>query len=79
MPAEVDLLVDVNAALFCAVHDILRCPESVKNILSQLRPGAHLASSGGKSAAPWLILLNSYAKSSVFELGSNAQQPHWPS
>jgi SAM-dependent methyltransferase len=58
--AEVDLPVDADAALFCAVHDILRCPDSVSNILSQLRPGAHIASGGGKSAAPWLILLNTY-------------------
>lgn len=58
--AEVVLPVDADAALFCAVHDILRCPDSVRNILSQLRPGAHIASGGGKWAAPWLILLNAY-------------------
>jgi SAM-dependent methyltransferase len=56
--AEVDLPVDPDAALFCAVHDIIRCPDSVDNILSQLRPGAHIASGGGKWAAPWLIPLN---------------------
>jgi SAM-dependent methyltransferase len=56
--AEVDLPANADAALFCAVHDILRCPDSVSNILSQLRPGAHIASGGGKWAAPWLILLN---------------------
>ncbi len=56
--AEVDLPVDADAALFCAVHDIVRCPDSVNNVLSQLRPGAHVASGGGKWAAPWLILLN---------------------
>jgi SAM-dependent methyltransferase len=56
--AEVDLAVDVDAALFCAVHDIVRCPDSVRNVLSQLRPGAQVASGGGKWAAPWLILLN---------------------
>jgi SAM-dependent methyltransferase len=56
--AEVDLPVDPDAALFCAVHDIIRCPDSVDNILSQLRPGAHIACGGGKWAAPWLILLN---------------------
>ena len=58
--AKVDLPVDADAALFCAVHDILRCPDSVRNILSQLRPGARVASGGGKWAAPWLILLNAY-------------------
>jgi len=58
--ANADLPVDVDAALFCAVHDILRCPESIGNILSQLRPGARIASGGGKWAAPWLVLLNMY-------------------
>jgi SAM-dependent methyltransferase len=58
--AEVDLPVDADAALFCAVHDILRCPDSVRNILSQVRTGGHIASGGGKWAAPWLILLNAY-------------------
>jgi ubiquinone/menaquinone biosynthesis C-methylase UbiE len=56
--AEVDLPVDADAALFCAVHDIVRCPDSVNNVLSQLRPGARVTSGGGKWAAPWLILLN---------------------
>jgi demethylmenaquinone methyltransferase/2-methoxy-6-polyprenyl-1,4-benzoquinol methylase len=58
--AEVDLPVEADAALFCAVHDILRCPDSVRNILSQLRPGARVVSGGGKWAAPWLVLLNAY-------------------
>ncbi|HXR68234.1 MAG TPA: methyltransferase domain-containing protein [Dermatophilaceae bacterium] len=56
--AEVELPVEPDAAFFCAVHDILRCPDSVRNVLSQLPPGAHVASGGGKWAAPSLILLN---------------------
>jgi SAM-dependent methyltransferase len=60
--SEVDLPVDADAALFCAVHDILRCPDSVENILAQLRPGAQVASGGGKWAAPWLLLLNTYIR-----------------
>jgi SAM-dependent methyltransferase len=58
--SDVELPVDADAALFCAVHDILRCPDSVENILAQLRPGAQVASGGGKWAAPWLLLLNAY-------------------
>jgi len=58
--AEIDLPVEADAALFCAVHDIVRRPDSVHNILSQLRPGAHVASGGGKWAAPWMIPLNAY-------------------
>jgi ubiquinone/menaquinone biosynthesis C-methylase UbiE len=56
--AKVDLPVDADVALFCAVHDIVRRPDSVRNIVSQLRPGARVAAGGGKWAAPWLILLN---------------------
>lgn len=55
---QVDLRADADAALFCAVHDIVRRPDAVHNILSQLRPGARIASGGGKWAAPWMILLN---------------------
>ena len=58
--AEVDLPVEADAALFCAVHDVLRCPDSVRNIITQLRPGARVASGGGKWASQWLILLNAY-------------------
>lgn len=61
--AQVDLPLQVDAALFCAVHDIVRSPESVSNILSQLRPGARIASGGGKWAAPWMVPLNSYIAS----------------
>jgi SAM-dependent methyltransferase len=60
--AEVNLPVDADAALFCAVHDIVRRPDSVRNIVSQLRPGAHVATGGGKWASPWLILLNAYVR-----------------
>jgi len=58
--AEVDLPAEADAALFCAVHDVLRCQDSVRNIITQLRPGAHIASGGGKWASQWLILLNAY-------------------
>src|ERR1700734_3273389 len=29
-----------DAALFCAVHDILQSPDALRNVLSKLRPGA---------------------------------------
>ena len=32
-----------DAALFCAVHDILQSPDAVRNIMSKLRPGAWVA------------------------------------
>ena len=48
-----------DAALFCAVHDILQSPQALKNIMATLRPGARVAAGGGKWAAPVLVALNS--------------------
>ena len=31
-----------DAALFCAVHDILQSPDALRNVLSKLRPGARV-------------------------------------
>jgi ubiquinone/menaquinone biosynthesis C-methylase UbiE len=48
-----------DAALFCAVHDILQSPQALKNIVATLRPGAWVAAGGGKWAAPMMVALNS--------------------
>ncbi len=37
-----------DAALFCAVHDILQSPEALRNVVTGLRPGAWVAAGGGK-------------------------------
>jgi ubiquinone/menaquinone biosynthesis C-methylase UbiE len=55
--AEVGLTAD--AALFCAVHDILQSPDALRNVVTALRPGAWIAASGGKWAAPMMVALNS--------------------
>ena len=47
-----------DAALFCAVHDILQSRGALVNVLSRLRPGARVAAGGGKWAAPWMVALN---------------------
>jgi trans-aconitate methyltransferase len=47
-----------DAALFCAVHDILQSPDALRNVLSKLRPGAGVAACGGKWAAPWMVAVN---------------------
>ena len=47
-----------DAALFCAVHDILQSPDALRNVLSKLRPGAGVAAGGGKWAAPWMVAVN---------------------
>ena len=39
-PAEdAEIAVPADAALFCAVHDILQSPDALRNVISQLRPG----------------------------------------
>jgi trans-aconitate methyltransferase len=55
--AQVGLTAD--AALFCAVHDILQSPEALRNVMTTLRPGAWVAAGGGKWAAPLMVALNS--------------------
>ena len=58
-PAEdADIAVTADAALFCAVHDILQSPDALRNVLSRLRPGARVAAGGGKWAAPWMVGVN---------------------
>jgi ubiquinone/menaquinone biosynthesis C-methylase UbiE len=47
-----------DAAVFCAVHDILQSPEALRRVLRGLRPGAWVAAGGGKWAAPWMVALN---------------------
>ncbi len=51
-----------DAALFCAVHDILQSPDALQNVMNQLRPDAQVAAGGGKWAAPWLVGVNMQAR-----------------
>jgi demethylmenaquinone methyltransferase/2-methoxy-6-polyprenyl-1,4-benzoquinol methylase len=51
-----------DAALFCAVHDILQSPEALRNVVTELRPGAWVAAGGGKWAAPMMVALNSMVR-----------------
>jgi SAM-dependent methyltransferase len=47
-----------DAALFCAVHDILQSPAAVHTVVDSLRPGGWVSAGGGKWAAPWQPMLN---------------------
>jgi demethylmenaquinone methyltransferase/2-methoxy-6-polyprenyl-1,4-benzoquinol methylase len=47
-----------DAALFCAVHDILQSPDALRNVVSSLRPGAWVAAGGGKWAPPLMVTVN---------------------
>ena len=58
-PAEdAELGLTADAALFCAVHDILQSPDALRNVVTTLRPGAWVAAGGGKWAAPVMLALN---------------------
>ena len=51
-----------DAALFCAVHDILQSPRALRNVLATLCPGAWVAAGGGKWAAPPMVAVNSMVR-----------------
>jgi hypothetical protein len=54
--AEIGLTAD--AALFCAVHDIMQSHGALRNVMTTLRPGAWVAAGGGKWAAPAMVAVN---------------------
>ena len=54
--AQIGLTAD--AALFCAVHDIMQSPAALRNVMTTLRPGAWVAAGGGKWAAPMMMAMN---------------------
>jgi demethylmenaquinone methyltransferase/2-methoxy-6-polyprenyl-1,4-benzoquinol methylase len=43
-----------DAALFCAVHDIMQSPPALHTVLTAVRPGAWVGAVGGKWPTPWL-------------------------
>ncbi len=55
---DAGIAVTADAALFCAVHDILQSPDALWNTVAHLRPGSWVAAGGGKWAAPWLVGVN---------------------
>jgi demethylmenaquinone methyltransferase/2-methoxy-6-polyprenyl-1,4-benzoquinol methylase len=59
---DAQLAVTADAALFCAVHDILQSPGALRNVLARLRPGAWVAAGGGKWAARWMVGVNLQAR-----------------
>jgi SAM-dependent methyltransferase len=54
--AEAPIPVAADAALFCAVHDVLRSPRALRRVV--LRPAAWVAAGGGKWAPAWMVALN---------------------
>ena len=58
--ARLDVIAD--AALFCAVHDILQSAGALWNVMAELRPGAWVVAGGGKWAAPAMVAVNSMVR-----------------
>jgi ubiquinone/menaquinone biosynthesis C-methylase UbiE len=42
-----------DAAVFCAVHDVMQSRAALGNVFDHLRPGAAVAAAGGKQPGPW--------------------------
>ena len=62
-PAEdAQLDVTADAALFCAVHDILQSAPALQNVMTRLRPGAWVTAGGGKWGAPTMVAVNSMVR-----------------
>ena len=55
---DAEITEPADAALFCAVHDILQSPQAVQNIVGSLRPGAWVAAGGGKWASRLMVPVN---------------------
>jgi ubiquinone/menaquinone biosynthesis C-methylase UbiE len=49
-----------DAALFCAVHDVLQSPAALTHVFEHLRPGAAVAATGGKWPPTWNIALRAW-------------------
>jgi SAM-dependent methyltransferase len=56
--AQAHIPVPADAVLFCAVHDIMQSPRTLRHVLAGVRPGGHVVAGGGKWADPWLVALN---------------------
>jgi hypothetical protein len=55
---DAEIPVTADAALFCAVHDVMQSPDALRHVLGCLRPGAWVAAGGGKWAAPLMVAVN---------------------
>jgi demethylmenaquinone methyltransferase/2-methoxy-6-polyprenyl-1,4-benzoquinol methylase len=54
-----------DAALFSFTHDVLQSPRAVARVVSSLRPGARVASAGGKLAGRWNLVVNAAVRRSA--------------
>jgi demethylmenaquinone methyltransferase/2-methoxy-6-polyprenyl-1,4-benzoquinol methylase len=59
---EARIDVQADAALFSFTHDVLQSPAAVDNVVAHLKPGARVASVGGKLGARWNVLVNLFVQ-----------------
>ena len=59
---DAELEVTADAALFSFTHDVLQLPRAVANVVAHLRPGARVASVGGKYGARWNVIVNFFVR-----------------
>ena len=60
---EVTLSGPADAALFCATHDVMRSPQALLNVVSQVNRGGRVVA-GGPKRAPWWTPWGSRRRSS---------------
>jgi demethylmenaquinone methyltransferase/2-methoxy-6-polyprenyl-1,4-benzoquinol methylase len=58
---DAEIASTADAAIFCAVHDILQSTAALRNVIGRLRPDAWVAAGGGKWAPSWLVAVNMHA------------------
>jgi demethylmenaquinone methyltransferase/2-methoxy-6-polyprenyl-1,4-benzoquinol methylase len=58
--ATAQIAATADAALFCAVHDVMQSRAALGNVFDHLRPGAPVAAVGGKWPAPWMWPLRAW-------------------
>jgi SAM-dependent methyltransferase len=58
--ATAPIAATADAAVFCAVHDLMQCPTAMGNVFDHLRPGAPVAAAGGKLPGPWMWPLRTW-------------------
>jgi ubiquinone/menaquinone biosynthesis C-methylase UbiE len=58
--AEAPIGRTADAALFCAVHDVLQSPTALTHVFAHLRPGAAVAAIGGKRPPTWNVVLRAW-------------------
>jgi trans-aconitate methyltransferase len=58
--AQAPIHLVADAALFCAVHDVLQAPAALAHVFARLRPRAAVAAIGGKWPPLWNVMLRAW-------------------